>query len=254
MFTITACGNSDNFAPPAGPATLGVPTITALNSAYGPSTGGTVVTITGTDLTGATEVKFGTKAATAISVTSNTEMTATAPAGTAGTVDVTVTTPGGTSVATTTARYGYTINTQTGTWPAGQVKTLTTNITGPANAQQTSFTGNSGPWNYVLYKFTVPVSGTYTATSTTTTVTNTTWFVTGIFIPNNTALGNPFTDFIVAVLATGAAPGSGSFTGVALVTGQQYSVLVAFNTGSTAGDLSTLTITGPGGVGVIPTP
>ena len=55
------------------------------------------MTITGTDFTGATAVKFGTTAATGFTVNSATSITATAPAGAAGTVDVTVTTPGGTS-------------------------------------------------------------------------------------------------------------------------------------------------------------
>lgn len=136
--------------------------------------------------------------------------------------------------------------TVTGTWPSGQTQTLTTNITGPANAQQTSFTGTTGPWNYVLYPFQVTQTGSYTATSTTTNVTNTTWFLNGTFTPSNTTLITPLSNFIVAVLATGAAPGSGTFAARTYTAGQQYSVLVAFNTGSTSGDLSTLTITGPG--------
>jgi hypothetical protein len=53
------------------------------------------VTITGTNLANATAVKFGTKAAT-ITANTATSVSATSPSGT-GTVDVTVTTPGGTS-------------------------------------------------------------------------------------------------------------------------------------------------------------
>ena len=52
------------------------------------------MTITGTGFTGATAVDFGTTAATNLTVVSDTQITATSPAGT-GTVDVTVTTPGG---------------------------------------------------------------------------------------------------------------------------------------------------------------
>ncbi len=62
----------------------------------GPTAGGTAVTITGTNLTGATEVKFGANPGTGLVVESSTEIKVTAPAGT-GTVDVTVTTPGGTA-------------------------------------------------------------------------------------------------------------------------------------------------------------
>ena len=69
----------------------------AVSPTSGPTTGGTAVTITGTDFTGATAVHFGTAPATSYTVNSSTSITATAPAGTAGTVDVTVTTPAGTS-------------------------------------------------------------------------------------------------------------------------------------------------------------
>ena len=39
------------------------PTLTGLSPRYGPAAGGTSVTITGTNFTGATAVTFGTKAA-----------------------------------------------------------------------------------------------------------------------------------------------------------------------------------------------
>lgn len=58
---------------------------------------GTSVTITGTGFTGATGVAFGAKAAVSFAVTSDTSMTAVAPAGRTGTVNVTVIGPGGTS-------------------------------------------------------------------------------------------------------------------------------------------------------------
>jgi IPT/TIG domain len=61
----------------------------------GSTGGGTTVTITGTNLAGATAVRFGSKLAT-ITANTPTSVTATSPSGT-GTVGVTVTTPGGTS-------------------------------------------------------------------------------------------------------------------------------------------------------------
>ncbi|MUH52218.1 MAG: hypothetical protein F2789_13520, partial [Actinobacteria bacterium] len=76
---------------------VAAPTVTSLSPTSGPASGGTVVTITGTNLTGATGVKFGANAATNVVVVSATSVTATAPAGVAGAVTVTVTTPGGTS-------------------------------------------------------------------------------------------------------------------------------------------------------------
>ena len=62
----------------------------------GTAAGGTLVTITGTGFTGATAVDFGTTKATHFTIVSSTEITAKSPAGT-GVVDVTVTTPKGTS-------------------------------------------------------------------------------------------------------------------------------------------------------------
>ena len=83
------------------------PTVTGISPGSGPVVGGTLVTITGTGFTGATQVDFGSRAATGVSVISDSQITATSPAG-SGMVDVTVTTPGGTSALNTPAdRYSY---------------------------------------------------------------------------------------------------------------------------------------------------
>jgi hypothetical protein len=73
------------------------PTIRRVSPDKGPVGGGTTVTIHGTNFTGATAVKFGSTNATHLTVNSATSITAVSPAEMAGTVDVTVTTPGGTS-------------------------------------------------------------------------------------------------------------------------------------------------------------
>ncbi|NBM19387.1 IPT/TIG domain-containing protein [Streptomyces sp. GC420] len=67
-----------------------------ISPTQGSSGGGTLVTITGTNLTGTTGVHFGTRAATSVTVVSPTQVTAVSPSGN-GAVGVTVTTPGGTS-------------------------------------------------------------------------------------------------------------------------------------------------------------
>ncbi|MFP7759632.1 IPT/TIG domain-containing protein, partial [Marisediminicola sp. LYQ85] len=69
----------------------------SLDPESGPEAGGTIVTITGTDFTGATGVTFDGVAGTEFEVVSDTEIVVTSPAGTAGTVDVVVVSPNGDS-------------------------------------------------------------------------------------------------------------------------------------------------------------
>ncbi|MBA4372940.1 MAG: hypothetical protein C0402_08755 [Thermodesulfovibrio sp.] len=79
---------------------IAAPTVTGINPTSGPAAGGTVVTITGTNLTGATSVTIGGAAATSVVVVNDTTITAVMPAGTAGAQNVVVTTPGGTGTGT----------------------------------------------------------------------------------------------------------------------------------------------------------
>jgi hypothetical protein len=72
------------------------PGVTGLAPSKGPKSGGTSVTISGTDLGEATAVQFGGASAASFKVNSETTIAAVSPPG-AGTVDVTVTTPSGTS-------------------------------------------------------------------------------------------------------------------------------------------------------------
>lgn len=85
------------------------PTVTSISPDTGPTTGGTIVTITGTNLNGATAVKFGANNATSFTFVSATQITATSPAGSLGTVYVTVTTPGGISAASAGAQFTYAV-------------------------------------------------------------------------------------------------------------------------------------------------
>ncbi len=115
------------------------PAVTGLSPTSGPPAGGTMVTITGTGFTGATAVDFGTTAATNVDVVSDTTITADSPAGT-GTVDVTVTTPGGTSPVTQAGTFTYVV-------AAAPVVTGLSPTSGPAaggtlvTITGTSFTG-----------------------------------------------------------------------------------------------------------------
>ncbi len=69
------------------------PTVTAVNPASGPTTGGTSVTIAGTNFVAGAAVTFGGTAATGVAFVSATSLTCTTPAHGAGAVNVVVTNP-----------------------------------------------------------------------------------------------------------------------------------------------------------------
>lgn len=82
---------------------LASPTVSSVTPNYGPTGGGTVVTIAGTHFTGATAVTFGGTAATTVAVTSATKITARTPAHATGVVTVSVTASGETGTDSRTA-------------------------------------------------------------------------------------------------------------------------------------------------------
>ena len=142
------------------------PTVTGVSPTSGSAAGGTQVTITGTSFTGAKGVKFGGTAATNVSVNSDTSITATAPAGQAGPVDVTVTTPGGTSATSSADQFTYTpppVPTVTKVSPSSGPSTGGT----PVTITGTGFTGatavNFGSGNTAT--FSVSNDTTITATA-----------------------------------------------------------------------------------------
>lgn len=86
------------------------PTVTAVIPNNGPTAGGSIVTVTGTQfigLTGASAVVFGATNAASYTVLSPTALQATTPAG-SGTVDVRVTNPIGTSAIVVADQFTYT--------------------------------------------------------------------------------------------------------------------------------------------------
>lgn len=84
-------------------STTPAPTVTAISPTAGPTTGGTSVTITGTNFISGATVSFGGTTVKTVTVTGSTSITCATPAHTAGTVDVVVANP----------------DAQTGTLPAG---------------------------------------------------------------------------------------------------------------------------------------
>ena len=83
------------------------PTVTTVSPSWGPA--GTSVTVNGTNLSGTTVVSFGSTVATGFTVgATGTSLTVLAPAGSSGTVDITLTTPGGGSGVTSSDYFTYT--------------------------------------------------------------------------------------------------------------------------------------------------
>ena len=123
-----------------------LPVITEISPCYGPTAGGTSVTITGTNLTGATSVKFGTTPGT-ITSNSATSVIATSPAKTAGFADITVTTSAGEAVQFDGFQYGDNLTGCDGSVAAasGSTPTPTPTPTPSATADSTSSASSTGP-------------------------------------------------------------------------------------------------------------
>ena len=125
--------------------TAPAPTVTAISPATGLLSGGTTVTITGTGFTGATAVMFGSTAATSFAVNSATSITATSPATiTPGPVDVTVTTPAGTSTTGSADQFSYHYAFTGFTSPVDNPPTLNQVNGGQAIPMKWSLGGNQG--------------------------------------------------------------------------------------------------------------
>ena len=104
-------GSSPIYAAPVPQATTTIspaPTVTGVDPKSGTPAGGTSVVITGSDLANASAVDFGGIPAT-VTADSATSITAISPPGT-GTVDITVTTPDGTSATSTADQYSYALS------------------------------------------------------------------------------------------------------------------------------------------------
>ncbi len=131
------------------PPFAGFAKVSALSTTSGPAAGGTSVTLTGVNFNLATSVVFGTTAAASFTINSDTSITTTSPANTAGVVDVTVVTGGGTSSTSAADQFTYTAPiatttpTVTVTPTVTATSTMTVTPTATAAAQQSSGGGTS---------------------------------------------------------------------------------------------------------------
>jgi hypothetical protein len=224
--TVTTLGGGTSATSAADHYTyVAPPTVTNVNPNAGPLTAGTSVTITGTNLTGATAAHFGANLATGVTC-SATLCTVTAPAGTAGTVDVTVTTVVGTSATSPADRYTYTpVPIVTGILPVG----------GPylGGTTVTIIGTNLGPTTSIHFGSTNAPG--FTCSATTCTVNSpagTAGSVVDLTVttPGGTSATSPADQFTYGAgpgdpVVKGISPNSGPLTGgtVVTITGQGFS-------------------------------
>jgi len=130
------------------------PAVNGVSPGAGPTTGGTLVTITGTNLAGATAVDFGTTTVTSFPSDTSDQITLSSPAST-GTVDVTVVTPAGTSATSSADRFSYvrsmglsaSLSAVSGSGISGGTATLASTLAAgglPLAGRSVSFTLNEG--------------------------------------------------------------------------------------------------------------
>jgi uncharacterized membrane protein len=207
--------------------------VSAITPNSGPTTGGTTVTITGANFTGATAVNFGNTAATGFTFTSSTSLTAVSPAGSAGTVDVTVTNAGGTSSTVAGDQFTYvaapsisSITPIAGPTAGGTSVVISgSNLSG---ASAVSF-GSSG-----AASFTVNSSSSITATSASAAVGTVNVTVTTAGGTSATGISDQFT-YIGLPTVTAVTPGAGPLAGTSVaITGTNLSAVTAVYFGTTA--------------------
>ncbi len=214
----------------AAPEPTPAPTITAISPASGPAAGGTAVSITGANFTGATAVSFGGTAAVSYIVDSSTQISAVAPAHAAGAADVTVTTPGGT--ATDTGAYTYiaaptitTISPASGPVAGGTVVSITgADFTG---ATAVSFDGTATASYTVDSSAQISaVAPAHAAGAADVTVTT----------PGGTATGTGAYTYAAAPTITAISPASGPAAGgtTVSITGTDFTGATAVSFGGTA--------------------
>ncbi|WP_312317284.1 IPT/TIG domain-containing protein [Stenotrophomonas sp.] len=213
---------------------VAAPTVTSVTPTAGPSTGGNSVVITGTNLGSATAVTFGGTAATGYTVNSATQITATAPAGAAGTVDIRVTTVGGTSATSAADQYTYvsaptvtSVSPTAGPGTGGTTVVITgTNLSGATavtfgGTAATSYTVNSA----TRITATAPAGAAGTVDIRVTTVGGT----------SATSAADQFT-YVSAPTVTSVSPTAGPVTGgtTVVITGTNFGGATAVTFGATA--------------------
>ena len=215
LLALTACGGLASNSQPVTPA----PTIASFSPPSGAS--GTSVTITGTNLTGATALAFGGKAASSFSVNSATQITAVV-AGGSSSGKISVTTPGGTA----TSSGSFTVMTAptiSGFSPASGPVGTSVVITGTSFTGATAVTFNGKAAASFTVSNDTHISATVASGTTTGTISVTT--------PLGTATSTSSFTVVAPPAISSFNPGNGPTGTSVVITGTNFSgaTAVAFN-------------------------
>jgi hypothetical protein len=254
--TVTTAGGTSATSAADQFTYLTAPVVSSVSPASGPTSGGTSVTIGGTNLSSATAVHFGTATATIVTDTAS-SLVATAPAGTAGTVDVTITTPQGTSASSAADRFSYVappaitaVSPQAGYTTGGTAVTITGTNLAAATAVRFGASGGSVVTDTATQIVaTAPPGSPGTVNITVTTVGGT----------SPTSAADQYTYLIAPPAVTGISPASGPTGGGTAVTigGTALSGASSVSFGPTAAVTFTvnsptqITATAPAGTGTV---
>ena len=234
--------------------------VTEIAPDTGPATGGTTVTITGSGFADASAVSFGPLSA-AMNIISDAQITAVSPLG-AGTVDITVTTPGGSSAPSTADHFTYTTAATSvpavtaiapGTGPATGGTTVTITGSGFADASAVSFGPLSAAMTIVsntqITAVSPPGAGTVDITVTT---------PGGTSAPSTADQFTYTTAAVPAPVVTGVSPAAGTATGgvSVVITGSGFAGAIAVSFGPLSAAMTIvsdtqITAVSPPGIGTV---
>ena len=191
----------------------GAPTVTSLVPNAGPTTGGTTVTIDGTNFAPTSTVKFGSVAASSVTFVSSTELKAVAPAEASEVVNVTVTTNGATSASSIHSLYAYGPPTLSSFSPASGITGSTVTING----------ANYVPGMTVKFGTLVSPSVTFVSTIEIKAVVPNGAVVGKISVADNAGSASSSTTFTPTLAITGFSPTGGPSGTVVTITGIGFS-------------------------------
>ncbi len=184
------------------------PAVISISPSSGPARGGTSVTLTGNGLTGATAVTFGSIAGTITGTTTDTSITAISPPRT-GTIDITVTTSGGTSPLSTADKFNY--------QPSPTVTDISPS-SGPARGGTPVTITGSGFTGATTVDFGIGNAATFTANNDTTLIatsppgTGTVDITVTTFNGSSTPSATNFFSYLAAPIITSITPATGTNT------------------------------------------